>query len=109
MNRLLLMFLILLLTVIFSIPAYIPFLSLPAIASGAYERVCVLFNIGALQSQVADSQNHTSDDGLKTSVKLFQVNVWCMFYVCVCVCVCVCVFGFLAGGPDRVIHCKHSS
>lgn len=48
-------------------------ISLPAIASAAYEKVCVLFNIAALQSQVAAVQNHDSNDGLKLTVKLFQV------------------------------------
>ncbi|BFZ06266.1 hypothetical protein BsWGS_09305 [Bradybaena similaris] len=43
-----------------------------AIASAAYEKVCVLFNIAALQSQVAAVQNHDSNDGLKLTVKLFQ-------------------------------------
>lgn len=38
----------------------------------AYERVCVLFNIGALQSAVAASQSLESDEGLKTAAKLFQ-------------------------------------
>lgn len=44
-----------------------------AIANGSFERVCVLFNIAALQSQIAAAQNMNSDDGLKTTAKLFQV------------------------------------
>ena len=43
-----------------------------ALSSGAYERNCVLFNVGALFSQLACTQNHTSDDGLKTAAKYFQ-------------------------------------
>ncbi|CAL1536222.1 unnamed protein product [Lymnaea stagnalis] len=43
-----------------------------AIASGAYEKVCLLFNIAALQSQIAAAQNHEHSDGLKLTVKLFQ-------------------------------------
>lgn len=44
-----------------------------AIASGSFERVCVLFNIAAMQSQIAETQNIGSDDGRKTAAKLFQV------------------------------------
>ena len=45
-----------------------------AVSSGGYEKACVLFNIAALQSQVADNHNHKTDDGLKQSAKLFQVS-----------------------------------
>lgn len=45
---------------------------IPALSSIAYEKVCVLFNIAALQSSVAAQQSFDSDDGLKMAVKLFQ-------------------------------------
>ena len=45
-----------------------------ALASASYEKICLLFNIGALQSQIAASQNLTSDDGLKSAAKYFQVG-----------------------------------
>ena len=54
---------------------------LAALSNGAYERFCVLFNIGALLSQIASSQNHTSDDGLKTSAKYYQQSAGIFAYL----------------------------
>jgi len=46
-----------------------------AIASAAYEKACVLFSIGAMQTQVASRQDMKTDDGLKMAAKLFQVRL----------------------------------
>lgn len=43
--------------------------------SSTYEQCCVLFNIGALQTQIAKSQNFDSDDGIKNAAKHFQVPI----------------------------------
>jgi hypothetical protein len=43
------------------------------IASSVYEKASILFSIAALQTQLADSQNMSTDDGLKTAAKLLQV------------------------------------
>ncbi|CAK9302904.1 unnamed protein product [Gordionus sp. m RMFG-2023] len=42
--------------------------------NGQFEKACVLFNIGAMQSQVACSQNLDQDNNLKTAVKYFQIS-----------------------------------
>jgi len=53
-----------------------------AIASGSFERICVLFNIAAMQSQIAETQNIGSDDGRKTAAKLFQVCIFTVLNIC---------------------------
>ena len=45
-----------------------------ALSSSAYEKICLLFNIGALQSQIASAQNLNSEDGVKLAAKMFQVD-----------------------------------
>ncbi|XP_049821414.1 programmed cell death 6-interacting protein isoform X2 [Aethina tumida] len=44
------------------------------VSSLSYEKVCVLFNIAALQSAVAAQQSIENDDGLKLAVKLLQLS-----------------------------------
>lgn len=51
-------------------------LSFIAISTLSYEKVCVLFNIAALQSSVAATQSLDSDEGLKLAAKLFQVGFY---------------------------------
>ncbi|KAG5264537.1 hypothetical protein AALO_G00255320 [Alosa alosa] len=43
-----------------------------ALACLGYEKTCVLFNIGALASQIASEQNLDSDEGLKAAAKNYQ-------------------------------------
>lgn len=43
------------------------------ISLGSFEKACMLFNIAALQSQVASVQSRETDEGQKLSAKLFQV------------------------------------
>lgn len=50
-------------------------MKITAVASLAYEKVCVLFNIAALQSAVAATQNIENDDALKLAAKLLQVGI----------------------------------
>ncbi|XP_029445481.1 programmed cell death 6-interacting protein isoform X2 [Rhinatrema bivittatum] len=45
-------------------------LALPSIG---YEKTCVLFNAGALASQIASEQNLDSDEGLKAAAKFYQL------------------------------------
>lgn len=43
------------------------------LSSGLFERLCVLFNIGACASDIAASQSLDQEDGLKTAAKLYQL------------------------------------
>uniref|UniRef100_A0A2H6N782 Programmed cell death 6-interacting protein n=2 Tax=Micrurus carvalhoi TaxID=3147026 RepID=A0A2H6N782_9SAUR len=43
-----------------------------ALASLGYEKTCVLFNCGALASQIASEQNLDSDEGMKAAAKYYQ-------------------------------------
>ncbi|KAJ8334818.1 hypothetical protein SKAU_G00404570 [Synaphobranchus kaupii] len=45
-----------------------------ALASLGYEKTCVLFNVGALASQIASEQNLDSDEGLKAAAKFYQLS-----------------------------------
>lgn len=42
----------------------------------------MLFNVAAMQSQIAETQNVGSDDGRKVAAKLFQVSVAAVLTVC---------------------------
>ncbi|XP_051991917.1 programmed cell death 6-interacting protein isoform X2 [Xyrauchen texanus] len=44
-----------------------------ALASLGYEKTCVLFNVGALASQIASEQNLDNDEGLKSAAKFYQL------------------------------------
>lgn len=50
-----------------------------ALASLGYEKTCVLFNCGALASQIASEQNLDSDEGMKAAAKYYQVQFLSMF------------------------------
>ncbi|ESO09518.1 hypothetical protein HELRODRAFT_185356 [Helobdella robusta] len=52
-----------------------------SLTSGAYEKCCVLFNMAAMQSRVAECQTLTSDEELKLAAKLFQQSSGILSYL----------------------------
>lgn len=46
-----------------------------------YERLCVLFNVGAACSEVAGVQQLDSEEGLKTAAKLYQMAAGAFSYI----------------------------
>lgn len=50
-------------------------------SSGLYERLCVLFNVGACCSEIAGLQQLDTEDGLKTAAKLYQLAAGAFTYV----------------------------
>lgn len=51
------------------------------LSSNLYERLCVLFNIGATCSDVASTQQLDTEDGLKSAAKYFQLAASCYSFI----------------------------
>uniref|UniRef100_H2YHW8 BRO1 domain-containing protein n=1 Tax=Ciona savignyi TaxID=51511 RepID=H2YHW8_CIOSA len=52
-----------------------------SISDGDFERLCVLYNIAALMSQIGSEANLQTDDGLKTAAKYFQESAGIFSYI----------------------------
>lgn len=52
-----------------------------ALSSGLYEKLCVLFNIGACCSEIAASAQLDQEEGLKTAAKLYQQAAGCFSFI----------------------------
>jgi programmed cell death 6-interacting protein len=52
-----------------------------ALSSGLYERLCVLFNIGACCSEVASNQQLDQEEGLKLAAKYYQLAAGAFAYI----------------------------
>ncbi|CAK8671406.1 unnamed protein product [Clavelina lepadiformis] len=52
-----------------------------SIVDGEFERLCVLYNIGALMSQIGSEANLQTDDGLKIAAKYFQESAGIFTYI----------------------------
>lgn len=51
------------------------------LSSGLYEKLCVLFNIGACCSEIAASAQLDQEEGLKTAAKLYQQAAGCFSFI----------------------------
>ena len=52
-----------------------------ALSSGIYEKLCVLFNVGACCSEIASTSPIETKEGLKTAAKLYQQAAGCFSYI----------------------------
>lgn len=51
------------------------------LSSGLYEKLCVLFNVGACCSDIAANVQLDTEEGLKTAAKLYQQAAGCFSYI----------------------------
>ncbi len=50
-------------------------------SSSVYEKLCVLFNIGAQSAEVAALQQYDQDEGLKVAIQMFQLAAGAFSYI----------------------------